>query len=257
MTMRVLVTRPAAQAVEWVERLRVRGIDAQALPLIAIEPAADLAPLRSAWQALAEQRMVVFVSAHAAQQFFAHRGLGAWPSNVLAASTGPGTTQALQRLSVPAEQIVEPAPNAAQFDSESLWEELKGRDWRAARVLCVRADDGREWLAERLREAGATVAFVAAYRRVAPSLNRLERQLLRDAMAQPRRNLWWFTSSEAIDHLAKLTPTKDWSRAHALVTHPRIADKARALGFGHVLQAPPQSDAVLGAIKRSIQSAAS
>jgi uroporphyrinogen-III synthase len=38
---RVLVTRPAAQAAGWVQRLGERGIEAFALPLIGITPAAD------------------------------------------------------------------------------------------------------------------------------------------------------------------------------------------------------------------------
>jgi uroporphyrinogen-III synthase len=50
--MRVIVTRPAAEAAEWVEGLRARGFDAAALPLIDIR-AADAAPLRDAWSRIA------------------------------------------------------------------------------------------------------------------------------------------------------------------------------------------------------------
>ncbi|MGD9834490.1 MAG: uroporphyrinogen-III synthase, partial [Piscinibacter sp.] len=60
--MKVLVTRPAAQAAEWVAGLRERGIDAAALPLIGIHPPADTAPVRAAWAALAGHRMAMFVS---------------------------------------------------------------------------------------------------------------------------------------------------------------------------------------------------
>lgn len=252
--MRVLVTRPAAQAVEWVERLRLRGIDAQVLPLIGIAAAADPGPLSNAWASLARQRLVVFVSANAVEQFFAHRGVAApWPAAVQAGSTGRGTTQALRHASVPAAQIVEPAADAAQFDSESLWAQLAARDWRDANVLFVRAEGGREWLAERLRAAGASVAFVCAYRRLAPNLSRLERQLLGEALQQPLHHLWWFSSSQAIEHLARLAPSANWSSAQALATHPRIAEAARKLGFANVLQAPPQSEAIVDAIERSIR----
>jgi uroporphyrinogen-III synthase len=256
--MRILVTRPAAQAQGWVTRLRERGFDAHALPLIDIAQAQDPLSLRAAWAAIPATGLVFFVSPNAAERFFALRPQGAsWPSATLAASPGPGTTQALLGLDVPRELIVEPAADAEQFDSEALWARLATRDWRGVRVLCVRGDSARDWLVERLRGAGANVESVSAYRRVAPVLDARERQLLDDALSMPKSTLWWFSSSQAIDHLSALVPPGiDWSAAHALVTHPRIASRARALGFGHVDETRPASDDVLKAIERSIQSAA-
>ena len=71
--MRVLVTRPLAQAAEWVEALRSHGIDAVALPLIAIVPPSDPLAVVDSWANLAGRRLVVFVSPNAALQFFARR----------------------------------------------------------------------------------------------------------------------------------------------------------------------------------------
>jgi uroporphyrinogen-III synthase len=256
--MRVLVTRPAAQAQAWVMRLRERGVDAHALPLIEIVDAQDLAPLRTAWATLSARALVFFVSPNAVQRFFAQRPPGAaWPAATRAAAPGPGTTQALAALGVPPAMIVEPAADAAQFDSEALWSRLSAQAWRDAPVLCVRGDGGRDWLVERLRSAGAQVECVSAYRRVAPVLDAGARQLLADALAQPARTLWWFSTSQAIDHLSALIEHEvDWSGARALVTHPRIATRARKLGFGHVDETRPASEDVLNAIERSIQSAA-
>ena len=171
--MRVLVTRPAAQAVEWTRALCASGIDAVALPLIAIGAAPDAGAVRAAWNALGTQRLAVFASPNAAERFFALRPAAAgWPDGVRAASIGPGTSAALLRLGVPAAQLVEPDRGAAQFDSEALWERLAGDDWRGARVLLVRGDGGREWLADTLRARGAEVAAVCAYRRAAPEIGR-------------------------------------------------------------------------------------
>jgi len=256
--MRVLVTRPAAQADSWLTRLRGHGIDAQALPLIEIVDAVDTAPMRDAWTSIAAYRLVIFVSPNAAERFFAQRPTGtSWPQHTQAASPGPGTTSVLQALDVPREAIVEPAVDAAQFDSEALWEQLSPLDWHGARALCVRGDSGRDWLVERLRGAGAQVESLAAYHRAPPVLDANARALLRDALVAPERTLWWFSSSLAIDHLAVLAgPGVEWSRARALVTHPRIAARARALGFRHVDETRPASDEVLKAIVRSIQSVA-
>jgi len=252
--MRVLVTRPAAQARDWVERLRNEGIAAEALPLIDIA-AIDDAALQAAWRQLAGRALVMFVSPNAVAHFFAARPIGAaWPADLLAGSPGPATTQALLDVGVPRTQIVEPAADAPQFDSEALWLRLQARDWRGARVLFVRGDGGRDWLAERLREAGARVEHISAYRRGVPLLDDDERRLLQAAIAAPREHLWWFSSAQAIDHLGALAPAgSDWRDARALATHPRIAERARQLGFGAVESCSPAADAVLVAIRRSIQ----
>ena len=253
--MRVLVTRPAAQARDWVERLHAAGIDAAALPLIDIAAVDDDAALRAAWRGLEGAALVMFVSPNAVAHFFAARPAhAAWPPVLLAASPGPATTRALLDAGVPPAQIVEPAADAPQFDSEALWQRLQARDWRGTRVLFVRGDGGRDWLAERLRKAGAQVEHVSAYRRGLPSFDAHERQLLHAAIAAPREHLWWFSSAQAIDHLGALAPAgSDWREARALVTHPRIAERARQLGFGAVQSCSPAADAVLAAIRRSIQ----
>ena len=128
--MRVIVTRPAAQAAGWVARLRGAGHDAVALPLIAIHPAADPAAVRAVWHGLAQRRLAVFVSPNAADRFMAARPAElAWPPGTLAGSTGPGTTQALRDHGVAPDCIVEPAADAQQFESEALWQRLRDRDW--------------------------------------------------------------------------------------------------------------------------------
>ena len=249
--MRVIVTRPAAQAAEWVARLRARGVDAVALPLMAIEPAADPAPVAAAWARLSAHRLVIFVSPNAAERFFAQRpSEAAWPVASWAGSPGPGTTHALIGLGVPEARIIEPATDAAQFDSESLWARLKKYDWQGAAVLIVRGEGGgRDWLAATLREHGAKVEHLAAYRRAPPALSAADHAALAAAQAEPAAHLWFFSSSEAIDNLAHAAPAAQWSLARAIATHPRIAERASGLGFASVVEARPALDAVVACIQ--------
>ena len=261
--MRVIVTRPAAQAASWVAQLQGRGIAAAALPLIGIAAPVDPVAVRDAWLGLADKRLVFFVSPNAAECFFSARPdpdpdpeHAVWPTNVDAASPGPGTSEVLRRCGVPATLIVEPPANAPQFDSESLWGVLQVRSWTAAPVLVVRGDGGRDWLADQLRRSGAEVDFVAAYRRVAARIDGLELALLQAALAAPGEHLWFFSSSEAIDHLCdeveRQAPTAGlpaWARAVALTTHPRIAERAQRAGFGRVLASRPTLDAVVACIQ--------
>lgn len=255
---RLLVTRPAPQAVQWVAMLRRRGIDAEALPLIDIAPPADPAPLHAAWGSLGQRRLLVFVSPNAVERFFAGRPAGvAWPAGLLAGAPGPGSRAALLAQGVAAEAVVEPAADAAQFDSESLWLQLQRRDWRGASVLIVRGEGGREWLAERLQEAGATVDHLSAYRRLPAVLGSTQRQLLQAALAQPLRHAWLFSSSEAIGHLLAADdvggpgePQAGLRAAScALATHPAIAERARRAGFGRVECCRPTPDAVAACLQ--------
>ena len=77
-----------------------------------------------------------------------------------------------------------------------------------------------------------------------------ERALLAEALHQPVRWIWMFSSSEAIDHLQALAPTAHWQAARALASHPRIAERARALGFGAVTLVSPTAFSVAEAVSR-------
>ena len=254
--MRLIVTRPAAQAAAWVASLQGLGCQAQALPLIDIVPVPDAAPLQAAWQALGQYGLVMFVSANAVEQFFAAAPGGmAWPVGVRAGSTGPGTSAALRRAGVRESDLVEPSPDAPSYDSEGLWARVSHEPWDGRRVLVVRGEDGRDWLADTLRSQGADVDFVAAYRRQAPAWAAAERAVVQQALAAPADHLWVFSSSEAVRHLQGAMPQADWSRSMAVATHARIAEAARSLGFGQVRLVAPdvQALASLAAAGPSIQ----
>jgi uroporphyrinogen-III synthase len=250
--MRVIVTRPRAQAEPLVAALRNVGIDAVTLALIDIVPPADPAPLRGLWHALPDHALLMFVSANAVQHFFAERPAGAvWPPATLAASTGPGTSAALRAAGVPETALVEPAGEV--FDSEALWQQLRLRVWRGRRVAVLRGESGRDWLAERFVGAGAAVEFVTAYARCLPQLTADETALLDAAAARPGDHLWIFSSSEAVANLRLLAAQADWSYAQAVAPHARIVEAARRLGFGRVEQAAVDAAALvrrLGAIAR-------
>ncbi len=256
--MRIIVTRPQTQAETLVAELRAGGADAQALPLIGIAPAMDPRPLCRAWQQLPSLALVMFVSANAVQHFMHARPDGsAWPAPLLAGSTGPGTSAALRQAGVPEAALVEPLGET--FDSEALWARLQASDWHGRRVLVVRGEAGRDWLAEQLGRAGAAVEFVAAYRRVLPRLDACQRALLDAALARPQQHLWSFSSSQAVANLQRLSPRSDWSASAAVAPHPRIVAALQRLGFGQVRLAAAAAGALVAAARegRPIQSAAS
>lgn len=226
------------------------GVACDCLPLLDIAPL-DPAPVRQAWEGLGAQSLLMFVSPNAVEHFFAARPAGQrWPARTLAATVGPGSAQALLRQGVPPELLRQPPADSPSLDSEHLWPVLSAEDWRGRQVLLVRGDGGREWLAERLREAGARVEALSVYRRQPPRWTPAERAVLDRALAQPRAHVWLFSSAEAIDHLPELAGASvDWSHSRAIGTHERIAERARRLGLGHVVLTRPDAAAVAMALQ--------
>jgi len=266
---RVIVTRPARDAQPWVQQLQQAGVCAEALPLIEIAPlcAADaVQALRQVWQRLDDYAACLFVSGHAVEHFFkpntplaqdgraqaamnniANHGLIPLPSGLRFMAPGPGTVAALRAAGVPAAQIDAPAPDAPQFDSESLWQAVGARDWQGQRVLIVRGcsagaagvSSGRDWITRQWQAAGAQVDFVGVYQRCAPRLS--EAQLQRAQAASADGSVWLFSSSEALAHLLQQAGLAgvDWRRARAIATHPRIEQAVRAAGWGVVVASRP------------------
>ena len=276
---RVIVTRPAHDADVWVAKLRQSGVKAQALPLIeiaAVTHPADINALEQAWSRLSDYTACMFVSGNAAAHFFGQNSgskmpEAQWirtqeapnivafniPASVRFLAPGPGTVAALLAAGVPASQIDAPPADAAQFDSEALWQVVGQRDWRGARVLIVRgkgdasadsAGTGRDWLAQQWLAGGSTVDVVSSYERRAPQLSAAQIELAKAASCDG--SVWLFSSSEAVGNLAGQPGLKDvnWHRARAVATHPRIQAAAEATGWGVVQPSRPALSDIMDAL---------
>lgn len=242
---RLIVTRPEREARRWLQDLSRLGVPTEALPLIEIAPLADSAALAAAWRDLPRYAALMFVSANAVDGFFSGRPAAAQLPDLRFLAPGPGTVAALLEAGVPPGRIDAPPADAGQFDSETLWQQVGARDWQAKAVLIVRGDSvgpgggatpGRDWLARQWTAAGAAVDFVKVYERRPPQFG--AGQLALAQAASRDGSVWLFSSSEAVTHLAGLG--LDFSRARAIATHPRIAETARALGWGVVVVSRPE-----------------
>ncbi|MDN7655856.1 fused uroporphyrinogen-III synthase HemD/membrane protein HemX [Burkholderia multivorans] len=245
-----VLTRPDGQSAGLAAQLADAGCDVLEFPLIDIAPVDDPAPLAAAFAALADYALVIFVSPNAIDRALAQYG-AIWPNALPVGVVGPGSVAALERhgIAPPAYRVIAPQPgsdgSAPHYDSEGLFASIEAAFGGAAalagkRVLIVRGDGGREWLADRLREAGADVMLVAAYRRVVPEprIGMWERV---HALLGGEPHAWLVTSSEGVRNLhelarAHLNDTEIEALKHApLVTpHPRIEQTARALGFDRI-----------------------
>ncbi|WP_420816160.1 fused uroporphyrinogen-III synthase HemD/membrane protein HemX [Paraburkholderia phosphatilytica] len=262
-----VVTRPAGQSDALKSRLAAGGAQVLEFPLIDIADVEDPAPLRAALASLADCALVVFVSPNAVDRTFAQFD-AIWPHALPVAVVGPGSVAALARhgVAAPAHRVISPADahddEAVRFDSEALFVQIEavfgegGLEGR--RVLIVRGDGGREWLADRLRECGALVEIVAAYRRVVPEPSVAAWSHVH-ALLAGEPHAWLVTSSEGVRNLRELADAHlnpdELQRLKAVpfvAPHPRIAETARGLGFDSITVSGAGDERIAGALLSSL-----
>ena len=159
---RIVVTRSSEQAGEFVDMLEERGAEAIPAHAIRIAPPDDPAGLNAACAQAGSYDWILFTSGNAVDHFMTRllatgdvRDL----HGVKLCAVGPSTGSRLQVYGLRVD--VMPAEYRADAVREALFAAsgLKGQ-----RILMPRADIARERLAEELREAGADVTEVIAYR---------------------------------------------------------------------------------------------
>lgn len=212
---RIVITRPAERAGRLAARLAALGAIPIVFPTIRIE-AADPAPLVAAARALDGFDWVIFTSANGVEAFFARLADAGRNARDVGrrkvAAIGPVTARALR------ERGVEPALMPAEYVAEAVLASLG--EVRGLRILLPRADIAREALAEGLRERGALVTELAAYRTVGadgppPDLDQA------DAVT--------FTSSSTVRHFVATGARPP--RAKVVCIGPVTAATARELGL--------------------------
>ena len=250
---RLLLTRPAEDCAALAQTLAAQGVVSHCMPLLAIEALDETPEQRSAFADLQCYCAVIVVSKPAARiglQLLAQHGtptpdlpwfsVGAATAAVLA-EQGLGVhfpdlgddSEALLALPALQQAIAAPAP----------------------RVLILRGEGGREFLAERLRSQGVSVDYLPLYRRVLPQY--APGELSRQVQAE-RLNGLVVSSGQGFEHLLQLAGD-DWpalARLPLFVPSPRVAEQARAAGAQIVVDCRGASAAALQAALEQFPAAA-
>jgi uroporphyrinogen-III synthase len=224
---RILVTRRAEQARALTSRLTELGAEVVVLPAIAIGPPVDLAPLDDALARLGGYGWVIFTSANAVRAVAERlRELGR-PKQIEGpriATVGAATSRAVAESF--GNRLVDLQP-AADFSAEGLLATFAERGWpKAQRCLLPVGDRAREVLALRLREQGAELDAVVAYRTIAPEGLA---GALADASGRPI-DAAVFASPSAVEGLAAAAPERVRGLP-AIVIGPLTEQAARAAGL--------------------------
>ena len=239
---RLLLTRPADESAALGTVLAEQGIFSSSLPLLDIVPIPASDKMREVVQGLDRYCAVIVVSKPAARigvellnRFYPQTPPVKW------FSVGAATAQILEDRGLDVS-----FPKDAD-DSEALLELANLRSAIARpdpRVLIMRGEGGRELLAERLREQGASVDYLELYRRELPHY---PAAALAERIRAERLNALVVSSGQGFEHLHQLAGDA-WpqlARLPLFVPSPRVAELARAAGALTVVDCRGASAAAL------------
>ena len=238
---RALVTRAGDQSDALVEALAGAGFEVVAIPTIELRAVEPGGPLDAAAARLERYDWVVVTSANGARAILsAATRAGADPGRRRWAAVGPSTAAVL------AASGIEVAFVPSRSSGNGLAAELPLE--AGQRVLLARADIADERLPAGLRERGAVVEEVVAYRTVeAPETSR---QPLRAAFAAGPFEALVFTSGSTVRGLLALLAPHERRvalRSLACCIGPVTGRIARESGFGRVVEASGRSATELAA----------
>ncbi|AIR89012.1 uroporphyrinogen-III synthase [Pseudomonas cremoricolorata] len=245
---RLLLTRSGEDCAAVAQYLAHADITASCLPLIDIQPLALDALMLQRLRELEGYQAFIVVSKPAARLLLDHlAALDQVPPAASWFTVGEATARVLQ---VQAMQVDWPARGD---DSEALLALPALQRVLAAqpRILIVRGVGGRELLAERLAEQGASVDYLELYRRCLP--DHAPGTLL-GLIDGERLNGLVVSSGQGLEHLHRLAAAQ-WPRLATMplfVPSPRVAGQARALGAQQVVECRgANAAALLAAVQRT------
>jgi uroporphyrinogen-III synthase len=239
---RLLLTRPTDESAALAAVLAEAGIFSSSLPLLEIEALPVSGAQRAMILDLDRYCAVIVVSKPAARlgvdlldQYWPQPPIQRW------FSVGAATAQILSDYGLDVSNPQAGDDSEALLELPQLREAISRPD---ARVLILRGEGGRELLAERLREQGASVDYLELYRRCLPQYGAAA---LAQRIAAQHLNGLVVSSGQGFTHLHQLagTPWTELARLPLFVTSPRVAEMERAAGAQKVVDCRGASAAAL------------
>ena len=233
---RILVTRAVHQAGKLSDGLRALGAEPVEVPALEIGPPASFEPLDAALRKLGSYDWLILTSANtvrAIAERAAELGLGlAPPEGLQVAAVGEATAAAACEAGLQVSFVPE------AYVAESLVEGLMGQI-PGQRILLARAAVARDLIPDALRQVGAEVDVVDAYRNGLPEA---APEQLRLALTQGI-DAATFTSSSSATHLAEAARQAGiaWPLAGvpAVSIGPITSQTLRDLGWEPAAEARP------------------
>ena len=231
---KVVITRDRRQSPLLAEPLEALGAEILFVPVIEIVDAAEASSLARAVRELASYDWLIFTSVNGVRHFVealdrSDRDLRDLKGKLCA--IGPATRAAIEALHLRVDVMPE------EYVAESLVAALAGEELKGKRVLLPRAAVARDLVPDTLRERGAAVDVVEAYRTIIPA----------DAAARAKEALahkpdWiTFTSSSTVTNLLAVAGREALAGIKVASIGPVTSATARAAGLVVDVEAQPHT----------------
>jgi len=232
----VLITRPEQEGRVLAATLNNSGIHTLCQPLFDYqlnEKKENLLQLLSQDQ----QPIIIFISVASVTYANKAHPIAMWPTSKIIA-VGNATSKALMALNIN-------AITPTEQTSEGLLELPELQNVGGEKIIIVRGDGGREHLAQSLKLRQATVYYFEAYQRIWRQLDSNIAQHWRNN----KINCIVITSDALLQSVVQLMNLSDSTLYHYwqnncywVVASDRIAQRAKALGLKHVINARGAND---------------
>lgn len=229
--LRIVVTRAAHQAEELAAPLRKFGAEVLLAPIIGIGPPVDPDPLRKSVAQCNNYDWIVFSSANAVSAFVAELSS---PRSCTAriATVGAATRTVAEREGLAVDLVPE------KYVAESLVEVLGTQDLKDKRILIPSAAVTRDVVPAALRQLGAHVEVVEAYRNVIPT-GAAER--VNEVFRDPLPDWVTFASSSAVENTIQLAGIEALERMKIASIGPVTTETLRRHGLHCTAEANPHN----------------
>lgn len=196
---RIVITRARAQAGILAQRVEELGGEIYEFPTIEIQPPEDFERFDRAIAQIESYDWLIFTSVNGVAPFLERLRLGNKNEKTLArlsiGAIGPETAKTLDSAGIKSSLV------PARFQAEGVLEMLNPQAMRGKRVLIPRAAKARELLPETLRQWGAQVDVVIAYRTVLPATDTAP---LAQMIQERTVDALTFTSSSTVNNFVRL-----------------------------------------------------
>jgi uroporphyrinogen III methyltransferase / synthase len=231
---KIVVTRAAEQAHEFIRILEDMGAEVISFPTIQIVPPKSWAPVDRVVRGIAQYDWILFTSVNGVTMFFARlKAVGGDIRNLKGlriGAIGPKTSSRLQALGLNVDAFPE------EYRAEALAEvigKVKGQ-----RILLARAEKARDILPKTLEARGAKVTIATVYRTLKP------RRLAADVKKRLTNgdiDVVTFTSSSTVDgfmqHFNPRQRRRLFDHSKAAAIGPITADTLRTYGVRPAIRA--------------------